>query len=82
MPRQRFVVAGAEDTPYRGRASADGMLPAKKADMTITAMSAFLYLFVCGDLPALTTYGHEHTPIAPVDRQNLLGFFPVFHTNT
>lgn len=50
--------------------------------MTITAMSAFLYLFVCGDLPALTTYGHEHTPIAPVDRQNLLGFFPVFHTNT
>ena len=79
MPRQRFVVAGAEDTPYRGRASADGMLPAKKADMTITAMSAFPYLLSAGISRYLRAYP---TPAALVDRQNLLGFFPVFHSNT
>jgi len=47
--------------------------------MTITAMSAFPYLFVCGDLPVPEGIP---TPAALVDRQNLLGFFPVFHTNT
>ena len=45
-PRQRFVVAGAEGLPDCGRPFADEMLPSKKADMTITVMSAFLHLSV------------------------------------
>ena len=48
MPRQRFVVAGEEGPPDGGSPSADGMLPTKKADMTITAMSAFLFLLSAG----------------------------------
>ena len=79
VPRQRFVVAGAEDTPCRGRASADGMLPAKKADMTITAMSAFPYLFVCGDLPVPEGISYTRRTGGPAEPA---GFFPVFHTNT
>lgn len=50
--------------------------------MTITAMSAFLYLFVCGDLPALTTYGHTHMPIAPVGWQDMPAFFRFPHRHT
>ena len=50
-PRQRFVVAGAEGLPDCGRPFADEMLPSKKADMTITAMSAFLFFFYLRGLP-------------------------------
>ncbi len=76
MPRQRFVVAGAEDTPCRGRASADGMLPAKKADMTITAMSAFPYLPVCGDLPVPEGISYARRTGGPAEPAGLFSRFP------
>ena len=80
MPRQRFVVAGAEDTPCRGRASADGMLPAKKADMTITAMSAFPYLFVCGDLPVPEGISYARRTGGPAEPAGLFSRFPHQYT--
>ena len=80
MPRQRFVVAGAEDTPYRGRASADGMLPAKKADMTITAMSAFPYLPVCGDLPVPEGISYARRTGGPAEPAGLFSRFPQQYT--
>lgn len=80
MPRQRFVVAGAEDTPYRGRASADGMLLAKKADMTITAMSAFPYLFVCGNLPVPEGISYARRTGGPAEPAGLFSRFPHQYT--